>query len=68
MYTHVNHLNTVWILLSSNSHRKWILGITDDGRQVTREEAAIIFWAWRCLYAEVVGARKDGRFFLPAMG
>ena len=42
----------------SNSHRKWILGITDDGRQVPREEAAIIFWAWRCLYAEVVGARR----------
>ena len=57
----MSHLN----MDVGNSSRKWLLGITDDGRQVSREEAAIIFWAWRCLYAEVVGARKDIRCVAP---
>jgi hypothetical protein len=39
---------------------------TADGSQVSREEAAISFWAWRCLYAEVVGARKDNRCMVSA--
>ena len=47
----MSHLN----MDAGNSSKKWILGITADGSQVSREEAAIIFWAWRCLYAEVVG-------------
>ena len=51
----MSHLN----MDVGNSSKKWLLGITGDGHQVSREEAAIIFWAWRCLYAEVVGARKD---------
>jgi hypothetical protein len=28
---------------NSNRKSKWLLGITDDGRQVSREEAAIVF-------------------------
>ena len=32
---------------SSNSHRKWILGIKDDGRQVSREETAIVYSSGR---------------------
>ena len=57
----MSHLN----MDVGNSSKKWLLGITADGSQVSREEAAIIFWAWRCLYAEAVGARKDNRCMLP---
>jgi hypothetical protein len=46
---------------ASNNKRKWILGVLPSGKMVGREEAAIIFWAWRCLYAEVVAARVDNR-------
>ena len=50
---------------ASGSKRKWILGILPSGKTVGREEAAIIFWAWRCLYAEVVAARVDNRELKP---
>ena len=43
----MSHLN----MDVGNSSKKWILGINADGSHVSREEAAIIFWAWRCLYA-----------------
>ena len=58
----MSHLN----MDVGNSNKKWLLGINADGSQVSREEAAIIFWAWRCLYAEVVGARKEDRCMLPS--
>ena len=50
----MSHLN----MDAGNTSKKWLLGIKTDGSQVLREEAAIIFWAWRCLYAEVVGAGR----------
>ena len=50
----------------SNTSKTWLLGIKADGSQVSREEAAIIFWAWRCLYAEVVGARRENRCMNPS--
>ena len=58
----MSHLN----MDAGNTSKKWLLGIKADGSQVTREEAAIIFWAWRCLYAEVVGARKENRCMNPS--
>ena len=57
----MSHLN----MHVGDSSKKWLLGINADGSQVSREEAAIIFWAWRCLYAEVVGARKENRCMTP---
>jgi hypothetical protein len=50
---------------ASDNKRKWILGMLPSGKTVGREEAAIIFWAWRCLYAEVVAARIDNRDLKP---
>ena len=50
---------------SSSSKRKWILGELPSGKMVGREEAAVIFWAWRCIYAEVVAARVDDRELRP---
>ena len=50
---------------ASDSKKKWILGILPSGKMVGREEAAIICWAWRCLYAEVVAARVDNRELKP---
>ena len=58
----MNHLD----MSVSNTSKTWLLGIKADGSQVSREEAAIIFWAWRCLYAEVVGARIDNRCLNPS--
>ena len=58
----MSHLN----MDVGNTSKKWLLGIKADGSQVSREEAAIIFWAWRCLYAEVVGARKENRCMKPS--
>ena len=40
---------------------KWLLGIKEDGIKVGKEEAAMIFWAWRNLYAEVTRARIEGK-------
>ena len=53
---------------ASDNERKWILGILPSGKMVGREEAAKIFWAWRCLYAEVVAARVDNRELKPGNG
>ena len=53
----MNHLG----MSVTNSSKTWLLGIKTDGSQVSREEAAVIFWAWRCLYAEVVSARVGNR-------
>jgi hypothetical protein len=39
---------------------KWLLGIKEDGNNVDKEEAAMIFWAWRNFYAEVTRARIEG--------
>ena len=50
---------------AGDNKRKWILGTLPNGDTVGREEAAIIFWAWRCLYAEVVAARVDNRELRP---
>ena len=50
----------------TNNSKTWLLGIKADGSQVSREEAAIIFWAWRCLYAEVVSARVGNRQMNPS--
>ena len=50
---------------ASSNKRKWILGVLPSGKMVGREEAAVIFWAWRCLYAEVVAARVDNRELRP---
>ena len=58
----MSHLN----MDAGNTSKKWLLGIKTDGSQVSREEAAIVFWAWRCLYAEVVGARKENRCMSPS--
>ena len=38
---------------AGSSDLKWLLGIKEDGTKVDKEEAAMIFWAWRNLYAEV---------------
>jgi glutathionylspermidine synthase len=38
----MSHLN----MHVGDSSKKWLLGINADGSQVSREEAAIIFWAW----------------------
>ena len=40
---------------------KWLLGFKEDGIKVDKEEAAMIFWAWRNLYAEVTRARIEGK-------
>ena len=50
---------------AGDNKRKWILGTLPSGDTVGREEAAVIFWAWRCLYAEVVAARVDNRELRP---
>jgi hypothetical protein len=50
---------------TENSDRKWLLGVLQNGNTVDREEAALIFWAWRCLYAEVVAARVEDRELRP---
>jgi hypothetical protein len=44
---------------ASDSERKWLLGVLQGGDTVRKQEAAIICWAWRCLYAEVVAARDQ---------
>ena len=31
-----------------------------DGKTIDREEAGVVFMAWRAIYAEVVRARKEG--------
>ena len=38
-----------------------VLGKLSPGKYVDKEEATVLFLAWRCLYAEVVGARLEGR-------
>ena len=40
---------------------KWLLGIKEDGMKVDKEEAAMLFWAWRNLYAEVTRVRIEGK-------
>ena len=45
---------------AGSSDLKWLLGIKEDGIKVDKEEAAMIFWAWRNLYAEVTRARIEG--------
>ena len=37
----------------------WLVGRIGRNEYVDREMAGMIFIAWRCLYAEVVGARMD---------
>jgi hypothetical protein len=46
---------------AGSSDLKWLLGIKEDGIEVDKEEAAMIFWAWRNLYAEVTRARIEGK-------
>jgi hypothetical protein len=46
---------------AGSSDLKWLLGIKEDGVKVDKEEAAMIFWAWRNLYAEVTRARIEGK-------
>ena len=46
---------------AGSSDLKWLLGIKEDGTKVDKEEAAMIFWAWRNLYAEVTRARIEGK-------
>jgi hypothetical protein len=46
---------------AGSSDLKWLLGIKEDGTKVDKEEAAMIFWAWRNLYAEVTRARVEGK-------
>ena len=46
---------------AGSSDLKWLLGIKEDGIKVDKEEAAMIFWAWRNLYAEVTRARIEGK-------
>ena len=58
----MNHLG----MSVTNNDKTWLLGIKADGSQVSREEAAIIFWAWRCLYAEVVRARVGNQQMNPS--
>jgi hypothetical protein len=50
---------------TSDSELKWLLGVLSNGDTVGKEEAAIICWAWRCLYAEVVAAREENRELKP---
>ena len=49
-----------------NTSKTWLLGMKADGSRVSREEAAIIFWAWRCLYAEVGSARVGNQHMNPS--
>jgi len=58
----MNHLG----MSVTNTSKTWLLGIKADGSRVSREEAAIIFWAWRCLYAEVVSARVGNQQMNPS--
>ena len=38
-----------------------LLGYIDDDEDMIEEQAGILFLAWRCLYAEIIGARIDDR-------
>ena len=38
-----------------------ILGKVERGKYVDKEEAGVLFVAWRCLYAECVRARIEGK-------
>ena len=38
-----------------------LLGVTGENQTTCSEGAAILAIAWRCLYAETVGSRIDGR-------
>ena len=42
---------------AGSSDLKWLLGIKGDDIKVDKEEAAVVFWAWRNLYAEITRAR-----------
>ena len=46
---------------AGSSNLKWLLGIKEDSVKVDEEEAAMIFWAWRNLYAEVTRGRIEGK-------
>ena len=50
---------------ASVTERKWLLGVLHGGDTVGKEEAAIVCWAWRCHYAEVVAARVENRELKP---
>ena len=45
---------------SSTDQLKWIAGIKPNGKPVTKEEASVIFLAWRTLYAETTSAHIEG--------
>ena len=45
---------------ASTDPLKWIAGIKPDGKPATREEASVIFLAWRTLYAEITSAHVEG--------
>ena len=45
---------------ASTNQLKWIAGIKPNGEPVTREEASVIFLAWRTLYAETTSAHIEG--------
>jgi hypothetical protein len=48
-------------LKSENSTKFRITGIRADGKIVDKESAALIFWAWRALYAETVRAHLENK-------
>jgi hypothetical protein len=50
---------------AGSSDLKWLLGIKEDGTKVDKEDAAMIFWAWRNLYTEVTRARIEGKQLDP---
>jgi hypothetical protein len=39
----------------------WLTGQKPDGTTAGREETSIISWAWRTLYAAIIGARSEGK-------
>ena len=48
-------------LPAPNTHRFLLLGVIDNNHVVGRAAAGMMFIAWRCAYAEIVGSRLDNR-------
>ena len=60
-WTKIHQLMQRLGLKSENSTKFRITGIRADGKIVDKESAALMFWAWRALYAETVRAHLENK-------